>query len=333
MPVSQAIRSGWKGKFGSFLSAGAVGLWLSQASSFAQAEEQPRSECAASFIHVSDQLDAIWRDTALEAEAQSSELNREGACSRFELTPRGAEVFVEIRLADGRTAARRVDGPGALQSTVEALLINLPGLQVSAEPAPAKKEAPPQSAAPSQPDVPSSPRTKARSVTLGVGVGASSRLAGVPFFVGYGLSAYLEADLDGWLIGTWTRWDFQDRPVAHKVPHEFVMASFLLGAYAGRRFDLSKVSLDVIAGPNLIVESEESAGPGIDDVGGEMGALSLGGALRLLVPSRGSPGFFCLLGGELVPQRMTRPVRADPLLPVLPRWSVTLAVGAAWSAL
>jgi hypothetical protein len=156
---------------------------------------------------------------------------------------------------------------------------------------------------------------------------------GSPLFVGYGLSAYLEANIDGWLVGTWTRWDFQDRPIGQKVPAGFVMASFLLGAYAGRRFDLGHAALDLIAGPNLIVESEESEGPVIDDVGGEMGALSLGGALRLLVPSKGAPGFFCLLGGELVPNRMTHHVRADPLLPVLPRWSVTLAVGAAWSAL
>ena len=301
-------------------------------SSQALGQQDPEQECAAPSVHAGESLDQSWRDKIGELETRLADLAEGEPCAQLEVAKHGDAVFVEIWLADGRMAARRVDAPEALLATVEALLIGLPASQavqpLSPPNPPSASEAllepPPGEAA-------MTPRPA--GFALDLGIGAATRVAGAPFFIGYGLVGRLDVSINSWLVGGWLRWDFRDRPIRQEVPRGFTMASFLLGAFVGRRFALGRATLDVVAGPNVVVETEESAGPAAIDLGGEMGALSLGGALKLFTPGGVAPGFFGLLGGELIPDRMVRRVRADPALPVLPRWSATFALGASWSVL
>ena len=314
-------------RFGSFALAASLQacswIWASLGHADAVAACRPT-------LHVEAGLDPAWNAQAEEVRGQLGRFSDAGTCARLTVGQRSGAVWVEIELADGRAAARSIDAPQALQSTVEALLTSLPTPPPAGATAPVQaKETPDESA--KDRDAPS-PASTSRTQSLDLAIAVSSRLAGTPYYLGYGLVAQLDVCINDWLVGSWVRWDFRDRPLGHSVPPQFMMGSFLLGAFAGRRFDLGKGALELVAGPNLAVETEESAGPSGVDSGGEMGAFSVGAATRVLVPREGTR-FFGLLAGELVPNRLSHAERADPALPALPSWGVTLALGASWNVL
>lgn len=238
-------------------------------------------------------------------------------------------IEIVIHLADGRMAVREVRTPTEAVAVVEALLTQLPEAGRSES----RNEL--RAALPSEREPSRGPASAPapRIVVIDVGIGASLRVAGHPWFLGYGLSAQVSVAINEWLLGSWLRWDIQDRLLEGAVPRAFIASSFLLGAFTGRRFSVGNATLDLIAGPNLVIDTEEAAGPDVEDIGGELGSLSLGAALRLYAPRLGKPSFFAMLGADVSPSRLHRRVRADPALPALPAWGGTLVLGAAWCGL
>jgi hypothetical protein len=125
----------------------------------------------------------------------------------------------------------------------------------------------------------------------------------------------------------------QDFLLEGTVPRGFIASSFQLGAIAGRRFLVGNAALDLVVGPNLVVDTEEAAGTEGIDVGGELGSFSVSAALNVLVPRHGAPGFLAVFGAELDPTRLSRNVRADPSLPALPGWGTSLTLGVFWGGI
>jgi hypothetical protein len=183
------------------------------------------------------------------------------------------------------------------------------------------------------PSSPAQPRS-GPVFSLEAGIAASLRMASAPAYVGYGLSADVSVLIDHWLLGSWLRWDFQDLPVHQKdLPRDLAMASFLLGVFAGRRFDLGAVALDLVAVANVVIENQEAFEGTPQDVGGESGNLTVGINTRIIFPARRTPRAFLLVASECYPERVGRETRQAETLPPLPAWSTTVALGVAWRPL
>jgi hypothetical protein len=178
------------------------------------------------------------------------------------------------------------------------------------------------------------PRTPPLQREFGAGIGTSLHLAARPTFLGFGLTGDLHGVIDRWVYGAWLRWDARQRAVDERsVPSDLTMSSFLVGAYVGARSVLGPVALDATLGPNVLIENQEAFEGTRDDVGGDFVELSVGANLRLLAPRTTPWRGFALLGFDVYPRRVGRELRRADTLPVLPAFSATFAVGAAWSTL
>jgi hypothetical protein len=299
-------------------------------SSLASAEPARLVPCAGPVLRVSRDLSEEWSAALDPLRERLSSLPDVDRCAEVDLVPQASHVDVVIRLADGRVALRQVDSPAEAITAVEALLTTLPGRRPVGKEQDRTTEARDQ---PSKLDAAEAPKASVRVVAVDVGIGVSLHVAGHPWFLGYGFSGHVSVAINQWLLGSWLRWDIQDRLLEGEQPNGLVGSSFLLGAFTGRRFAIGRADLDLVVGPNLVIDTEEAAGPDTNDIGGELGSLSLGAALRLFVPRSGSPAFFALCGGDVIPSRLQRSVRADPSLPSLPPWSGTLVLGVAWGGL
>jgi hypothetical protein len=299
-------------------------------SSLAAAQAAPSAACNGPIVRASARLTAEWSAALDTLQQRLRSLPDVDRCAEVDLVPQASHVEVLIRLADGRIAVREVNTPAEAIPAVEALLTTLPdrALANASKAEPASRSA----TKPAERTADERAKTSARVVAIDVGLGASLHIAGRPWFLGYGLAGHVSVAINQWLLGSWLRWDIRDRLLEGELPRGLVASSFLLGAFTGRRVSLGRAMLDVIVGPNLVVETEEAAGTEGIDVGGEVGSLSLGAALRLFVP-RSSPSFFVLCGGDVIPSRLKHAMGADPTLPALPAWSATLVLGAAWTGL
>jgi hypothetical protein len=238
--------------------------------------------------------------------------------------PDGARAAdVEVRLPDGRSTTRHLTQPDELTTVVRSLVTNLPEISDA-----------PGSLLLTDQTVERPPRTPPRPREFGAGIGTSLHVASRPTFVGLGLTGDLHGVIDRWVYGAWLRWDARQRAVAQRgLPRDLAMSSFLFGAYAGARFGLGPVALDATLGPNVLIENQEAFEGTRDDVGGDFVELSVGANLRLLAPRTTPWRGFALLGFDVYPRRVGRELRRADTLPVLPAFSATFAVGAAWSTL
>jgi len=279
-------------------------------------------------------LDEAWADAAARLDARLRTLVEDADCTVVRLLGAPGRMQVEVTLADGRSVTRPTETPEVLIPTVEALLTPLPAWAAQAPEAPATPPSPSASLPPATPREPHLPPPP--MVVLEFGVAPSLHFAGTPRYLGYGLAAHVDVLVDSWMLGIWSRWDFQDRFVDDDPkPPDFDMSSLLLGAFAGYRFSVRGWALDTIAGPNLVIENQEARGMhGVNEVGGAFSDMTIAAGLRLFGPRHRwpHPPFFALLVAELNPRRVTHTVQRDPQLPPLPAWGGTLALGAAWSA-
>lgn len=308
----------------------------------ARAQSSDAQTCAGPVVRASAELEHSWAAALGELRAKLTVQSDIDRCAQVGLRDNGERVLVTVLLGDGRLAARTVSTADAAVASVEALLTVLPGLELSDAPklpeeskelpvAKVVAEAKPEASTP-ETSAESARSKPARVIEVDLGFGATARVSGRPWFLGYGLEAHAGVAINGWLIGGWARWIVRDQLLEGKPPPQLIVSSFLLGAFAGRRLVLRSVALDLLIGPNLVLNTEEAAGDPTD-IGGEIGSFALSTTLRLLVPRHGSPGFFSALVADLTPARITHPQHTDPALPDLPPWGASIVLGVFWGGL
>lgn len=295
------------------------GFWL-----LSGTQARAQSLCQGPAVVAESGLRLPWRRPVGQLTEALATLPDVERCAVVHIRPDGASAAdVEVRLPDGRSATRHLTRPDELTTVVRSLVTNLPALTD------------PQGAAlPTADNVEQQRRTPPRRREFGAGLGTSLHVLARPTFLGFGITGDLHGVIDRWVYGAWLRWDARERAVGQRdVPPDLAMSSFLLGAFVGSRFVLGPVVLDATVGPNVLIENQEAFEGTRDDVGGDFVELSVGANLRLLAPRTSAWRAFALLGFDVYPRRIGRELQRAETLPVLPAFSTTFAVGAAWSTL
>jgi hypothetical protein len=287
-------------------------------------------DCAGAQIGFDASLGAAWENAALQLKADLAVQRELDRCAVVTLVSAGTEVVVEVVLADGRSAVRRVREPAELSSTVEALLLLPPpparhendATRVTSASSPGASSLDPLQLAEKPPVV--------MHVELGIGAGA--RLLGSPVFWGAGPVFFAQVSVDDWIVGTEAHWDVFDAPVTIAVPSGFNMQSVGVGAAVGRSFKGSALRADVLLGPEIVVENEEANGAG-EGLGGTSNDIRLHLITRWLAARSTKMRWFGALDADVSPARIRQPVQVDQGLPTSPSWSAGLSVGLLWEAL
>jgi hypothetical protein len=239
------------------------------------------------------------------------------------------DLVVEVTLADGRSAIRRIKSPFALRAALEALL-TLPPRPAEPPPAPAPlapapvptaSEAPAAGAAPP-------PAKVERAGTAELALSAAGRVGGGG---ATSLAPTAEANLitGNWLFGLWARWDVVQHTSAPNA-QDFEMDTVGAGLGFARRTALSRLDLDIGFSPRLIVETQNHE---IDDDDETRVATDVRlAAFARVVLGHGALRPFAAIDGEISPGRLRRELRLAPALPALPAWSTGIAVGVSWTA-
>lgn len=290
--------------------------------------------CTGPALRVEGVLGAQWQAATRELPARLAQFPELDPCSTVRLFERSLRLFVQVELPDGRVARRQVEHADELLAIVAALVTPLVDV-LPAAPLPAA--APEQSRAQTA-DAAAAVVPTLLHLSLELGLGPSLRVAGAPCYVGYGLSAYFGVSVERWLLGVWVRYDIRDHPVRQEdLPGDLDMASVLIGANLGYRVPLTRSTLDLLLGPNVLFENQEArsatgGGGEMGEVGGVFADLSLALLVRWTVPRSSAFHFFMQLSGEIYPLRAADRVIRPPELPGLPSFASTLVLGAAWSS-
>lgn len=271
-----------------------------------------------------------WRDALAVACVDLAAMKDRDATAAIRLVPSGDDVILEVTLADGRSALRRVREPLALRSVLEAL-VALPPTRAPAPPPPPREESRPPPPPPSplrEPDVdrPSPSVTKA-SPTAELSLSLAGRAGGGA----RSLAPTADASLlfGHWQLGLSARWDVAQEMSAPRAD-DFEMESLAAGLVVARRMELGRFDLDVGFSPRLVVETQSHE---IDDDDQTGTATDVRAAVfTRLSYGRGPLRPFATLDGELSPARVRRKIFLAPELPALPAWSAGLALGVAWSS-
>jgi hypothetical protein len=240
----------------------------------------------------------------------------------------GAELLLELSLADGRSAIRRVRTAAALRLTLEALLTMPPAANdtASATPAPLLVAAPPPQ--PSEP-IPSAPKPAHAPFAVELGLAAEARLEHGPTYSYVGVTSYVAVPVESWRFSLSLRWDPVQLVHISGYP-DFDAQQVAFGVLLARRLlDRPAVALDLGAGAMIVYESQSIQPPGESKDADSTTEPKLAGLARLQL-GRASVRTVIALDGELSPARLGRPSRIAPDLPPLPAFSVALAVGASW---
>lgn len=282
-------------------------------------KDEPASICGDSRIVVVGQLPPRWHAPMASACASISAMADRDETARLSVSPLGDDLHVEVRLADGRMATRRVHAPSALTPTLEALL--------------ALPKAPPTTPAvdpANPPDLVSlaSQTPSPSGLELGGGVGA--RVAGPgPYYSG-SVSGFVQMRRGRWLFGAGVRWE----PIEalHAVaPPRFESVAFAVALTAGRRFELGRTTVDIGLSPRLVTQTQTA----LLASGEESDSDS---DIRTAVFSRASFGrgpvrFLLEADGELSPTRFGHTLRVLEGFPTLPTWSAGFSAGVQWGEL
>ena len=102
----------------------------------AHAETGRIDRCVGPDIRFEKRLSPAWESAASQLKNDLKSLDELDRCAVVTLLPAGAEMIVQVVLADGRSAVRRVRRAEDLVSTIEALLLLPPAAAYDSPPAP-----------------------------------------------------------------------------------------------------------------------------------------------------------------------------------------------------
>jgi hypothetical protein len=293
--------------------------------------------CEDARIQVASEVQPRWRAAIERACASLAALPGVDPSARVRIGPIDRDLAVEVTLADGRFASRRVVAPEALLATLEAVLV-VPPSDPPADP-PVVAEERQQARPPSNSFAPAWPRAEdsapaprlppaESNVAVELGGGLGGRVA-AHGYLSAAPAGFAEIRVGSWLLGALLRWDVIGSKSAPLVD-VFEMETVVVGLVVARRVALGFGSIDAGLSPRLAVETQtfESGGGeqtlGATDVRlGTFARLAFGrSALRPIVE----------VDADLSPSRLRRVVQLDPRLPELPSWSAGLSAGLAWTA-
>ncbi|HVZ36233.1 MAG TPA: hypothetical protein VG963_27585, partial [Polyangiaceae bacterium] len=245
-------------------------------------DERP---CSGPVLLLDADIDPAWQTAVSELKGHLTAFPDVDRCATVRIFAAAPGVLVEVELADGRAAIRRVEDEDMLAFVIQSLVTRIP--------VPEAQELPAQASASVRAAQGASPAPEARGTrrAFEFGLAASTRFAERPNYLGYGMALHADVVFEHWLVGSWIRWDFRDVPVhAQNAPRDLVMSSFLWGGFAGRRFGLGRSALDLTAGFSLMIENQEAFEGTPEDTGGAFADVTLGAAVRFLGPASGGPG-------------------------------------------
>jgi hypothetical protein len=101
--------------------------------------------------------------------------------------------------------------------------------------------------------------------------------------------------------------------------------------HVGRRFELESASVDLLLGPNLVLERQD-ADDGELDIGGTAADVRVDVAARMASSRRSPLRLFGRADLELSPARLAKEHFAHPALPALPSFTFGLGLGVLWSS-
>ena len=283
----------------------------------------PTLACSGPEITVTVPAGETWRTLRADLVEHLRALHDLDPCARIRVEPHGDGLRVDVETGDGRVASRQVASEAELLRASEALLTLPP------QPAPST---PASSAAASPLELPPSdpaPTMSAEQAQVELAAGASLRIGGRPLFAGGGLSGFADIVLDRWLLGVSARWDVAD-VVTEPTLMDYRMISAGIGVNLGRRWQLDHTSLDVLVGPNVVIENQD-ADYQERDIYGSAADLRLDLGVRISGPRRSRWRVFFGADAEASPARLKKQRFVDPALPPLPSWSAGLSLGVCWS--
>ena len=258
-----------------------------------------------------------WRADLHEYLATLHDLDR---CARLTLRAVGEARVLEVRAGDGRVASRPVENEEQLLRASEALL-TLPPNSASSTLATSAAELPPAE---------SRSATPTQTAHVELAAGASARLGGLPLFVAGGVAGLADVALEPWVFGVSARWDITTGLLSEPTLMDYYLMSSAVGAHVGWRFELQSSTLDLLLGPNLVLEIQD-ADDGPRDIGGAATDLRIDLGARLSGPRRSHWRAFGGADLEVSPARLSKEHFAHPDLPPLPSFSFGLVAGVLWS--
>ncbi len=307
--------------------------------------------CDGARIHVAGKVQPRWRAAIDGACSAMTTLPGIDPTAHVRMAAIDRDLALEVTLADGRFASRRVVSPDALLATLEALLVVPPsdasevsdasepraprapsdaksgdggrGERVSPAAAMGSTWPPREEPAPSERPCNGEPTT---AIELGGGAGGRVAARG---YLSASVAGFADIRVGNWLVGTLIRWDVIGSKSAPLVD-VFEMETVVAGIVVARRVGLGFASLDAGLSPRLAVETQtfESGATGESSLSstdvrlGAFGRFSFGkSALRPIVE----------LDADASPSRLRRVVYLAPRLPALPSWSAGLSAGLAWT--
>jgi hypothetical protein len=291
------------------------------------------NRCDEARIHVASDVQPRWRAAIDRACAALAALPGVDPSARVRIVRIDRDLGVDVALADGRYASRRVVTPEALLATLEAVLV----VPLSDPPPVVAEERQPERA-PSDSNTSTWPRTEERAaplqsstaesnlaVELGGGLGGRVAAHG---YLSAAPAGFAEIRVGSWLLGTLIRWDVIGSKSAPFVD-VFEMETVVVGFLVAKRVGLGFGTIDAGLSPRLAVETQTfESGAGEQTLGatdvrlGTFARLAFGkSALRPIVE----------IDADLSPSRLRRVVQLDPRLPELPSWSAGLSAGLAWT--
>jgi hypothetical protein len=285
---------------------------------------EPPAACEDPRVRIDGAPDGPWLQSIAQACAALDAKPDSDPSGRVVLVPSGDDLIVEVTLADGRSALRRVRSPDSLGSVLAALL-ELPTTGENQPAHPSSESAPPavQSPAPAPAPLPPPPSPR---LGIELGGGVSGRVAGGGY-LSLGPSAFGQVAVGAWALGIDVRWDAYVSKSG--VDANFEMESVAVGVTLTRRFRFQAADIEVGFSPRVVDETQSD-----DSLASEVTFATtdvrVGALLRAALGHAHRVRPILEIDGELSPSRIRRLPRLDPSLPALPAWSAGATIGILW---
>jgi hypothetical protein len=284
---------------------------------------EPPAACEDPRVRVDGAPGDLWLQSIAHACAALDAKPDSDPSARVVLVPSGDDLIVEVTLADGRSALRRVRSPDSLGSVLAALL-ELPAEE--SKPAhPTGESAAPAVEIPAPAPAPLPPPPSPR-LGIELGGGASGRVAGGGY-LSLGPSAFGQVAVGAWALGVDVRWDAYVSKSG--VDANFEMESVEVGVTLTRRFRLQAADIEVGFSPRVVDETQSDDSL-VHEVTFATTDVRVGALVRAALGHAHRVRPILEIDGELSPSRIRRLPRLDPNLPALPAWSSGATIGIMW---